>query len=232
MVLMKKIIAYSLWGDSKFYCQGAIENVYKAQQWYPDWICRFYVAENCPALPKLQSLPCEVVIMPKQEGIDRTKDDWKDKLDHWGMFWRFFAMSDQDVDRVIFRDCDSRLSPRERAAVREWEESDYLAHRMHDNPSHWNAPIMGGMWGIRGGLFSDIKSMILDFIQIFPQYNEPWIFCDLIFIRDVLYPYFKHSCMGHGIHHARPFPQHEPMEHGSFVGECIDEEWRTEKYIA
>ena len=47
---MKRIISYSLWGDSKFYCQGAIDNVGLAQIYYPDWVCRFYVAKDCPAI--------------------------------------------------------------------------------------------------------------------------------------------------------------------------------------
>ncbi len=228
--MSKKIIAFSLYGDSKFYCQGAIDNIELAKKWYPGWICRFYVAENCSALPVLQKMDCEVVVMPSTEGIDRSKADWKDKPDHWGMFWRFYAMSDNDVERVIFRDCDCRLNAREAAAVREWQQSGAIVHRMHEVQPHWNAVIMGGMWGIVGGMFMDVKSMITDFIQMFPQYNEPWIFCDLIFIRDVLFPYFKHSCIGHGLNHIRAFPQHEPMEFGTFVGECINEEWRNQKF--
>lgn len=228
----KKLISFSLWGNSKYYCQGAIDNIALAKKWYPGWICRFYVAENCAALKDLQSMDCEVVVMTSQEGIDRNNPNWKDKIDHWGMFWRFYAMADLDVERVLFRDCDSRLNPRERAAVLEWEQSNTLIHRMHDNPSHWNAPVMGGMWSIVGGMFPDIKSMIKDFVELYPKYNEPWIFCDLIFIRDVILPYCKMSCLSHGINHPNPFPEHEPMEHGTFVGECINEEWRNEKYKA
>ena len=39
---MKKIISFSLWGDSLKYLKGALENVKCQQQLFPGWICRFY----------------------------------------------------------------------------------------------------------------------------------------------------------------------------------------------
>ena len=43
---MKKIISYSLWGDNPKYCVGAIKNAHQRQNFYPDWISRFYVHED------------------------------------------------------------------------------------------------------------------------------------------------------------------------------------------
>eukprot|EP00961_Rhodomonas_salina_P092844 1249849-Rhodomonas_salina.1 len=46
----------------------------------------------------------KVVEMEKPEGI-------------YGMFWRFLAASDPCASLIVFRDTDSLLNPRERAAV-------------------------------------------------------------------------------------------------------------------
>jgi hypothetical protein len=228
---MKRIISYSLWGDSKFYCQGAIDNVGLARIYYPDWVCRFYVAKDCPAIDDLRKLPsetCEVVECPACTGIDRSKADWVKCPEHASMFWRFEAMSDPDVERVIFRDTDSRLGPRERWAVDEWIRSGLITHRMHEVHAHLNGVFMGGMWGIRGGVIRNVGDAIRSFISIYPRYNEPWIFCDLIFLRDVLWPHVKDSCLGHGYGHPNAFAVDNPD--GTFVGQCINEEWRHEKY--
>ena len=43
---MKKIISFSLWGNNKGYYDGAVKNILLAQKIYPDWICRFYCAND------------------------------------------------------------------------------------------------------------------------------------------------------------------------------------------
>ena len=43
-----------------------------------------------------------------------------------GMFWRFLVAADEQVDRFIVRDSDSRLNARERLAVEEWIASGTL----------------------------------------------------------------------------------------------------------
>lgn len=233
---MRKVISYSLWGDSKLYCQGAIENVYHAEKWYPDWTLRFYVAQDCPALSALQNMGVETVVMPPMEGIDRTLGGgvWHDQDDHVAMMWRFMAIDDCDTDYVIFRDTDSRLNPREASAVKDWIESGKVAHRMHEVPAHWNAVVMGGMWGIKGGqLHPNLKiaHMIERYMSPggFDRLGEPKIFVDLYFIRDLIWPRIKHSCLGHGHAHALPFPCHEPWS--GKVGEVVNEEWRKETYV-
>ena len=137
---MKKIISYSLWGDTPMYNVGAVENAVNAEELYPDWICRYYVGESVPneTLEKLASKANTELIMVK------SSNDWT------GMFWRFFAIDDSDV--TIFRDTDSRLSNRERIAVNEWLESYQPLHIMRDHPLH-SERIMGGMWGVKSKAF-------------------------------------------------------------------------------
>jgi len=44
------------------------------------------------------------------------------------MFWRFWAADDPEVGIMLSRDCDSRISDREIAAINEWLESDKDFH--------------------------------------------------------------------------------------------------------
>jgi|TARA_X000000950_G_scaffold273588_1_gene357552 hypothetical protein len=151
---MKKIISYSLWGDNPKYCVGAIKNAHQRQNFYPDWISRFYVHEDVSKkyVEELNSLKNTEVI------IKTTKADWK------GMFWRFEAISDEDVSVMICRDTDSRLSERETEAVKEWLDSPMLFHIMRDHPYH-NAFVLGGMFGVKKGLLDDMKDLCDNFSQ-------------------------------------------------------------------
>ena len=233
---MRKVISFSLWGDSKLYCQGAIDNVEAARQYYPDWTCRFYISQECPALPVLRKMPdVELeVVSSNFETVDRTKDasEWHNQHDNRGMLWRFWAIDEAEADYVIFRDTDSRLNPREAAAVNEWIDSGQYAHRMHEVPEHWNAVIMGGMWGIRGGkLHPNLKvSQLIDkFVKLrWPLLQQPDIFIDLYFIRDVIWPKIQDKCMGHGYGHRFPFT----VDWETHVGAVVNENWRTEPFVS
>jgi len=157
---MKKIITFSLWGDNPFYTVGAIRNAELAKEFYPDWICRFYIGNSTPqdVIDKLDSFDnTEIVLMNTDEGWD-------------GMFWRFYPVTDSDVDVMISRDVDSRITYREAAAVNEWLESGKTLHIMRDHPMH-TEPIMGGMWGCRTKeMFSSIINAIY---KPYPELPQP-----------------------------------------------------------
>jgi len=234
---MNKVISFSLWGDSKLYCQGAIDNIACAKEHYPDWKCRFYVEETCPAIPDLMKLDCDLRFMGDDpdkgyysKAIDRTKSasEWHNDYGNTGMLWRFNAIDDPNVDIVIFRDCDSRVGARDAQAVKEWLRSGQRMHRMHECKEHWNAQVMGGMWGVYTSCFKGrIGESISEYIKQYRTIrNEPWIFVDLWWIMDCLWPTFKYSCMGHGYGHPNPFVVDGPM-----VGSVVNEEWRGQKYV-
>lgn len=52
------------------------------------------------------------------------------------------------MELFLSRDLDSRISPREVAAVSEFLASEQEVHVMRDHPAH-TAVIMGGMWGAK-----------------------------------------------------------------------------------
>ena len=200
----KKIIAYSLWGDSHKYNVGAIRNAELAQTIYPDWISRFYVSDCVP-----QSTIQALRGIPNTEIVEKGPGDWD------GMFWRFEPASESDVYAMISRDTDSRLSWREKHAVDAWLESDKDFHIMRDHPWHGTA-ILGGMWGVRNGLLSDLK----DLMNSYKKGNYWQV--DQNFLRELVLPRVQHTVLTHD-----PFFEHKPFpterENLEFVGEVFDE---------
>jgi len=139
-----------------------------------------------------------------------------DDLGDWtGMFWRVYPASEEDVDIVIVRDCDSRLSLREKAAVEEWLASDKGFHIMRDHPHH-NTEILGGMWGAKKGVVPKIKDFIDEYVK-----GDFWQ-VDQNFLREKIYPIVKNNSFVHDEYFEKNlFPL--TRENGNFVGEKINE---------
>jgi len=208
---MKNIIAYSLWGEHPMYWKGALENIKDAKKYYPNFICRFYVDKKCnnDLIKSLISDNVEIVLV--------------DSLDSFhGMFWRFNASCDPDVDIYLSRDCDSRITEREVSAVNEWLKSDKDFHIMRDHPYH-AVPILGGMWGSRNGLMREIK--LKDLILSWGQYYKKGI--DQDFLGQKVYPLIMNRAFEHsefGLYYGGSV-NHFPSERKDyeFVGDVFDE---------
>jgi hypothetical protein len=211
--MAKKIISFSLWGDEDLYNLGALQNIPVAQEHYPGWICRFYVHEKIPVLGNLRSESVEVVVMP-------------DPVNPWEpLFWRFAPVSEPDVEYAIFRDCDSRLNGKEAAAVNAWIASGKNMHVMKDHDSHRGSLIMGGMWGIRGGVIPDINKMMCEWFIKQPVNSKG---DDQLFLEKVLWPLVKDSVLIHGKSSragpGTPFPPHTPLKSeksGEYIGQVV-----------
>ena len=205
---MKKVISFSLWGNNPKYCIGAIRNAELAPIIYPDWKCRFYVSKlvDKEIIDNLLNLNCEIVL--KQE-----PEDWT------GMFWRFEAGHDNECEAVIFRDTDSRLNLREKAAVDEWLNSDITFHIMRDHPAH-NFPILGGMWGIKPSGQYDLENLLKNFKK------ENHYGIDYNFFISVLYPLIENDKIVHDeFFEKKSFPL--KRDGYQFVGEVFDENDQT-----
>ena len=165
-----RVVSYSLWGDNPKYNIGALRNAELVSELYPGWQARFYVGTNTPTetVNGLHDRGAFVVDMKKP-------GDWT------GMFWRFEAASDPDVDVMISRDCDSRITAREVAAVKQWIESESMFHIMRDHPHH-ATEILGGMWGVRAPLLSNMSDLIQEYVK-----GDFWQ-VDQNFLREVIYP--------------------------------------------
>lgn len=191
---MNKVISFSLWGANPQYVLGAILNVDIAEKMWPDWKCRFYVAPTVPevAIAELQKRS-NVEIITKTDDIG-----WN------GMFWRFLAAGDPNVDVMISRDADSRLNVRDKACVDEWLDSGKSLHIIRDNCQHgWL--ICGGAWGIRKGPLANIENLIIDYLKIDGSNSHG---VDQRFLSKI-YPYL----VGDSFTHDEEFPAGKhPME--------------------
>ena len=203
---MKKLITFSLWGQNPKYLVGAIRNAELAKEIYPDWVCRFYVGQSVPApiIYQLEEFDNVEIIQMPQFG------DWR------GMYWRFEAAAESDVEAMISRDTDSRLNLREKAAVDAWLASDKGFHIMRDHPHH-GYPVLGGMWGVKAAVIPNMKELINSYSQ------QDAYGTDYQFFADAVMPLLDPSAIM--IHdeffNKTPFPT--PRNGLEFVGEVFDE---------
>jgi len=203
-----KLITFSLWGDNPIYTIGAIRNAEIAKELFPEWTCRFYIANSVPAdiIFKLQELGSEL-IFKDSEGTTNS------------MFWRFEPATDETIDAMIVRDTDSRLGIREKLAVDEWLLSGKKLHVMRDHPYH-RAPMLGGMWGCRPVLLPDLQNLIDKHIET----NEDKKGSDQYFLWSI-FPIFEGDRFVHDpLFENKPFPidrDDDPMV--KFIGQVFDE---------
>ena len=208
---MKNIVAYSLWGDHPMYWVGSLRNIEQVSKYFPGWICRFYIDKNCKK---------ELIDTIKGDNVEVVLVDSKDSFH--GMFWRFWAAEDPEVDIFLSRDCDSRFSDREVSAINEWLESDKDFHIMRDHPYH-TVPILGGMWGCRRGIMRKIG--FIKMIESWNQFSRKGI--DQDFLGRCVYPLIYKNDMEHSEFNLRfggeirPFPY--IRKDYEFVGDVFDE---------
>lgn len=206
--MSRNIISYSLWGNSSLYIEGMIKNVELAKILYPTWTVLIYVAENCPAIPILKEMECELRIMPSSEGVDRENKEWKKHPSHINMFWRYYILDElEEGDVVLFRDADSYLSEREIEPVKKWLSSNKICMRFIENEAQLISFFMGGMWGIKGGVLKGIEESIKEWIELFETFNHDGIFIDLCYHNYVLSHQLKSSIMTFGYKQEFPLPE-------------------------
>lgn len=208
---MKNIVAFSLWGDHPMYWLGALQNIELVDKFYPGFISRFYID---------RSSRTELIESIKEKNAEVVLVDSKDSFH--GMFWRFFASEETDVDIFLSRDCDSRISEREAEAVKEWLNSDKDFHIMRDHPYH-TVPILGGMWGCRNGLMRKIELSKL--INDWTNFERKGV--DQDFLANRVYPLIYKTAFEHSEFNLRfyndikSFPT--SRENFEFVGDVFDE---------
>jgi hypothetical protein len=209
----KRIVSFSLYGTNPLYLQGALRNVQLMPSVYPNWVTRVYVSQEVP----LEF--CQRLTVAGAEVVQKRRIGVVD-----GTFWRFLPASESDVEVVVVRDVDSRVTVREFAAVEEWIASGKTIHIMRDHPSHHTA-ILAGMWGCRGGSIPDMPILI----DRWGLWSKKGL--DQAFLRDIVYPRFVTDCMVHSDfceyagESARPFPTKRVG--GEFVGCVYDPDRNT-----
>lgn len=213
-------ISFSLWGAKPIYNIGAIKNAELCTKIYPNWKMIIYYDNTVP----LNTIKClnELNVLT----IDMTNSVI------YQCFWRFLASEIDDCEYAIFRDCDSRISEREKLAVDEWILSKKTIHIMRDHPAHGipygnnQLGILAGMWGIKGHACY-MSNMITDFIKL--ETNKYGV--DQSFLKIIYAKYNNDRCTHDEYFEKMPFPK--KREDRRFIGERIDinEEPLTNDYL-
>lgn len=205
---MKKIISYSLWGSNPTYTIGAIKNAENARVMYPGWICRYYIADDVPT-----------DIVEQLKSFDNTEIVMMGGGDWTSTFWRFTPASEDDVEIMISRDTDSRLTLREVEAVDAWIASDKGFHIMRDHPFH-GYQIMAGMLGIKKNVIKDISVMMTNFIASLQE--KSYYQNDQDFLRLKIWPIVSNDYICHDeFFEKKQFPS--PRQPRQFVGQPFDQ---------
>jgi len=210
---MKKVISFSLWGDNPTYNIGAIKNAEMALTFYPDFECWFYIhTESVPknTIETLTTIPNTKIIFKEGDLID---ENCKPRM------WRFEPIDDPEVEIMISRDTDTRITLREKLAVDEWLSSDKVFHIMRDHPHH-SFLILAGMFGTKK------IPQISNWVYIMDKYNKTDNrMYDQDFLRDYIYPVVKDNLIVHASFHkyeenAKDFPINYDDDL-RFVGEYV-----------
>jgi len=207
---MKKYISFSLWGDKPVYTIGAIKNAELVSLIYPDYSMVVFHDDTVPVsiLSALKQLNVELINM--HNSLINP------------LFWRFLVLDRNDCELAIFRDCDSRISKREKLAVDDWINSLAILHVMRDHPYHEipfgtnRKGILGGMWGMRG-----VNVLIKKRIETYIVGREQSYGIDQSFLQ-IIFEEFLYSVKVHDeFFDNKPFPI--KRKNYRFVGERINE---------
>lgn len=220
---MKKVISFSLWGNIRLYCIGAIKNALLAKKYFPGWVCRYYYDTSVPdiIIDYLKNLDnVELFFINIPSGGKYYKD-----IGQYGMFWRFYPFNDDDVEIWMARDIDSRISEFEAKKIYEFLETDKVLHTF----SNSNEKICRGCGiSFRNYIGNNTNTRIINDIQLNIHNllkNQDKINCkfydDENFLNNILFPYYKKSYL-----RTERTPRDKSLFNeltGNFIGHVLDE---------
>lgn len=204
----RNVIAFSLWGASSRYLDGALQNARLAPHIYPGWQCRFYIDGSVPDRVRgaLLAEGADTIRMPDQS---RQYD---------GLFWRFLAAFDPAIDRYLIRDADSVINIRERLAVDAWVDSGTHFHVMRDHHTHTDT-MLAGLWGGVSGALPDLSPHFAGYLDAANKTAN----CDQKFLRECVWPIARQCVLTHdschAVLHAKPFPGDVRLGENAHVGQ-------------
>jgi tetratricopeptide (TPR) repeat protein len=206
----RDVLSFSLFGDAPIYVEGAIANARLAAVHYPGWTCRFYLGDGVPsgAVDALRALGAEVAAPPPR------------LRPLHGAIWRFAVSDDPGVRLFACRDADSRIGPREAAAVRAWAASGRAFHVMRDHPCHAEL-VLAGMWGGVAGALPPMDELL----DRFGEASAAGRWSDQAFAAAAAWPLMRGEALIHDRHWrlfgAVPFPDGAPADPADHVGRAV-----------
>lgn len=202
-------VSFCLWGDVPRYSVGAVQNAKLMPTIYPDWQMHLWYSAHTVAESALSELKALGVVMHAMDPDIPNR-----------MVQRFLVHDIPGVTRYIIRDCDSRISDRDRRCVDQWINAETILHTIHDHPYHEKcAHIMGGLWGFAPE--NDLRRFPMKELLLSSQHSrsQEWG-ADQKFLDEEIWPRYWKSSTRHG----KDIPIEWREEDGrSFCGEYIDE---------
>ena len=202
-------LSFSLWGNKPLYNIGAIRNAELSGIIYPGW-CMIVYYDNSVPLDTINTLNAL-----KVKPVNMTNSNI------FPCFWRFLASDFSNCDYAVFRDCDSRISQREKLAVDDWILSNKTLHVMRDHPAHGipygnnQIGILAGMWGIKDHCHN-LEKLIIEFSKDkFDKYG-----IDQLFLKIIYNKFNNDRCTHDDYFEKKPFPI--KREDNRFIGERIN----------
>jgi hypothetical protein len=186
---MNQVISYSLYGNEMRFNVGAIKNAELAQRFFPGFISRYYYGRTVPkwVLSTLLTFPnVELIRVDDVENsISRT--------------WRFMACLDTNIDVVLSRDVDARLSLREAEAHQEFLDSQFNFHIIRDHPTGHNYVISAGMFAMKTQAYGNLMHKKLLEYEFRDEYMA-----DQNFLATAIYPEVANDCLIHDEYYDIP----------------------------
>lgn len=205
---MVNYISFSLFGTNPKYINGAIRNSELRHKFFPNWTPIYYIGNSISSEVE-RNLRSNGALIRRISFIENQS----------ATLWRFLAVLESDANFVIFRDCDSRLSIRDNAAVSEWVKSGKDIHVIRDHPNH-TARILSGLWGCFAPNVKDSLTGDLNFT------SKSYYGIDQDYLENHIYKLFKSSILVHdsffGIEkNAKSIPANRL--NFEYLGESLDE---------
>lgn len=179
---MKQVISYSLYGKELRFLIGAIKNAELANRFFPGFTVRYYYGRSVPKWVLSTLILFENVELIRVDEVE----------DSVARTWRFMACLDPDVDVVLSRDVDARLSLRESEAHQEFMDSPFGFHIIRDHPTGHNYLISAGMFAMKTKAYGELMGRML-LSQVF----EDEYMADQKFMIGAIYPNVAGDCLVH-----------------------------------
>ena len=196
-----------------------MQNAHLAKALFPGWACVFYVGDGVPqvTIDALESAGATIRRCTGMFGGRRLQ------------MMRFLPAGEPGVSAVIVRDADSRLNPRDAAAVFEWLSSEKKFHAMHEAPHDPETGILGGAWGARSldaqpplpDLYAQMRAFAASHST--DKYGDDMVFLET-YLRPLCASLCHHSAAAKGGRLVsdvvpRPFPS---TSYRGFVGQPVN----------
>jgi hypothetical protein len=171
---MVNVFSYCIYGSQDKYCLGLIKNLEQIAIFYPDFETHIAVGNDVP----------DHYIQKYKEFKNTKLTIYSDITGGRLMSYRFFPIDNPEVDLMLSRDADSRLTERDRWCIDQFLKSDYQLFTIRDHIYH-ERELMGGQWGMRRLPKFSMQSAYDIFKAMYSNVDR--YYSDQDFIRDYIY---------------------------------------------